>query len=237
MSERSRWFHIHTPACTLNTGDIWCGVVTVAAIEHNNGLSHTGSWTTLTSAQATLTANPATRRSRWGPTATRSWAFLSDLPAASTEYCTSTWTTISPPLTRRSWSSMWKVPALRSRSATPRNCQAPMARTIGACRAWTGLRRPRLRFVCVRRRQSDLHAHYCRHLPVKRKRAAYIDKRVRQAYWPEHGTPTARGGRERRCLRSRLREAPAVYPEDRQFHAATAHSSQQKTPWLPSRLP
>ena len=36
MSERSRWFHIETPACTLNTGDIWCGVVTVAAIEHNN---------------------------------------------------------------------------------------------------------------------------------------------------------------------------------------------------------
>ena len=36
VSERSRWFHIHTPACTLNTGDIWCGVVTVAAIEHNN---------------------------------------------------------------------------------------------------------------------------------------------------------------------------------------------------------
>ena len=36
VSERSRWFHIETPACTLNTGDIWCGVVTVAAIEHNN---------------------------------------------------------------------------------------------------------------------------------------------------------------------------------------------------------
>ena len=36
VSERSRWFHIETPACTLDTGDIWCGVVTVAAIEHNN---------------------------------------------------------------------------------------------------------------------------------------------------------------------------------------------------------
>ena len=110
--------HRH-PAYTLNTGDILCGVVTVAGIEHNHATVAYGFLTTPTSPQATLTGEPGDETFSVGTNGYTIVCTLSDLPAAPTEYWHYYLDDDPSTTDKASWISTSTASSTRSRSSTP----------------------------------------------------------------------------------------------------------------------